>query len=46
LFVTDTPPGPDEVLSIGRLVIDVNTNGDYDVVSQTGQQISICAEVS
>lgn len=46
LFVTDTPAGPDEVLSIGRLVINVDTEGNYDVVSQTGQQISICAELS
>ena len=43
LFVTDTPPGPDEILNLGRLVIDVNTNGDYNVLSQTGNHVSICA---
>jgi hypothetical protein len=45
LFVTDTPPGPDEVLSVGRLVIEVTANGDYIVLSQSGWQKSVCADL-
>ena len=46
LFVTDTPPGPDELLSIGHLVLDITPEGDYHVLSQTGFLVSFCEELS
>jgi hypothetical protein len=46
LFPTDFPPGPSTTLYTGRVVISIDTSGNFTVQEESGEQINICAAVS
>jgi len=46
LFPTDSPPGPSTTLWSGRVVINIDSNGVFTVLSTTGNATDICAALS
>ncbi len=46
LFPTDFPPGPSTTLYMGRVVISIDTSGNYTVQEESGKKTDICAAVS
>jgi hypothetical protein len=47
LFPTDIPAGPTTTQYIGRIVYTVNpTTGVFTLLSTTGQETDICAELA
>ena len=46
LFPTDSPPGPSTTLYRGRVVVLIDTNGIYTVLSESGETTDICAALS
>lgn len=46
LFPTDNPAGPSTTLIVGREVINVDSAGNFDVLSVSGTQTNICALLS
>lgn len=46
LFPTDFPPGPSTTLYTGRVVISVDTSGNFTVQKESGNKTDICAALS
>jgi hypothetical protein len=46
LFPTDITQGPSTTLIVGRAVISINSMGQFQVLSISGEQIDICALLS
>jgi flagellar hook assembly protein FlgD len=46
LFPTDTPPGPSTILYTGRVVYDVFSGEEFRLVSTSGAQRDLCAELA
>ena len=45
LFPTDSPPGPSTTLYAGRVVISIDTNGNFTVQQESGSKTDICSAV-
>ena len=46
LFPTDMPAGPSTTLYVGRVVFDVDVNGNFTLVSTSGTATDICGALS
>ena len=46
LFPTDTPSGPSTTLYVGRIVITIDTGGNYTLQRQSGNSVDICAALT
>ena len=46
LFPTDVPAGPSTTLYVGRVVFNIDVNGNFTLVSTSGTATDICAALS
>jgi hypothetical protein len=46
LFPTDVPPGPSTTIYVGRVVVDIATDGVWTIESVSGTTTDVCAALS
>jgi len=46
LFPTDVPAGPSTTLYVGRVVISIDSAGNYTLLKASGSSADICAALS